>query len=115
MTNPYVLRPAIKDTTFTGIQFQVSVNNIPINLTGATIRMSLKQRPSDTIPVHTFTTEDGSMSIAADPTTGIFTLNPQIITVPAFEYCYDIRFNLSNGTDKIYVWGRWKIIQNITE
>jgi hypothetical protein len=33
----------------------------------------------------------------------------------AFDYHYDVKIFLNNGTEKIYVWGKWKIIQNVTE
>jgi len=114
MIKSYNIPPVIRETTFPGVQFGVLVNAFPLDLTGATIKMSVKRLASDTTAIQTFSTEDGSLEIATDPTTGIFYLMPQLITLPVFEYYYDIKFFFNNDTEKTYISGRWKILQNVT-
>jgi len=111
MLNNYNFPDHIKGDTFIGTQFTVVVNEVPLDLTGASIKMIL--RKSAKAPA-SLTLEIGSGITVADAPGGVFNINEQIIDIPAFKYLYDIEITLSNGDVKTYIGGTFQILQDIT-
>jgi hypothetical protein len=108
----YTIPDHIKGDTWPGVSFTVIVNGEPLPLTGASIRMMLRNT-SNAIK-KTFTSEvDGGITIT-DGEDGDFQIDEQIIDIPAGRYKYDIEFTLANGDVKTYIKGTWTITQDIT-
>lgn len=114
----YKIPDHLKGDTFDGVVFTVSVNSTPLDLTGASLKMTLvKQAPQKDIkvktPVLTLTSPLGGLSLVNGPA-GRFQIDKQIINVPPDVYAYDIQITLSDGTVKTYISGTWKILPDIT-
>lgn len=103
-----------RGNTYDGTVFTVTLNGVARDLTGASIKMSLKTGKDVTASVLDLTTANGKITIDSPNTLGKFRVPPQIITVPPAIYFYDIQITFSDLTVKTYVEGRWQIIQNVT-
>ena len=104
----------IKGDTFKGTSFTVLVNTVALDLTGASIKMSLKRNNKpETVVEKTFSTEDSSIVITT-PLLGKFEIVKQIVDIPAFNYVYDIQITTQGGDVLTYISGTWLILQDIT-
>lgn len=93
--------------TFDKVIFTININGARLNLTGVTIRMQL--RKSAGAPV-AFTPQ---LSII-DEVNGEFTIDEQIIDIPACVYKYDIEIELASGEVKTWIYGNFTIKDDIT-
>jgi len=109
----YNFHDHLKGDTFEGTTFTISVNGVPLPLTSALIKMSLKPNKSTLKSVLDLSTTNGRLLII-DAINGKFQVVPQIIDIPAALYYYDIQITLSNGKVKTYIEGQWKIEQDVT-
>jgi hypothetical protein len=104
----------IKSDTFDQVNFELKVNTVVKNLTGAVIRMQLRKTADDETPALSLTSVAGAGITITSPTTGLFKINTQIINIPVFDYEYDIEIAFADGTVKTYVQGIFSITQEIT-
>jgi len=104
----------IKGDTFDEVAFSIKINNVALDLTGATIKMQLK-KSSDLSTASLSLTSVGSAGITiTSPTSGLFKINEQIIDIEVFNYAYDIQLTLASGVVKTYVSGTFNITKEIT-
>jgi hypothetical protein len=99
----YNFPECIKDDTFNGVSFTLSINGIAKDLTGATINLIIASKII-------FSTTNGDI-IISDPLNGKFQLEPRIITLPIGNNLYKIRIMFKNCDVKTYIKGNWKIIE----
>jgi hypothetical protein len=104
----------IKADTFDQVNFELKINNVAKNLTGAIIRMQLRTNPNDTTPALSLTSVGGAGITITSPTAGLFKINSQIIDIPVYDYEYDIEIKFADNTVKTYVQGIFSITQEIT-
>lgn len=109
----YKIPDHLRGDTFDGTVFTVTVNGIPLDLTGASIKMSLVTDLKTFEPVLTLSTPSSGMSIVS-ATAGKFQINKQVISLAPNNYYFDIQITLADGTVKTYIKGTWKILQDIT-
>jgi hypothetical protein len=102
MVSEYNFPDHISGTTFGGVQFTVTVNGVPLNLSGATISIVFNNGQ------YTLSTTNGGLSITS-PFLGRFVVNNQIINWKKDRYRYYITFTLGSGVVKRYVEGFWRI------
>ena len=102
-----------KGDTFSGAEFTVTVNGTPLVLTGATIRMDMRETPLGTL-VKSFSSPSSGITISTPTTAGKFVLDKQVIDIPAFKYFYDIQILLETGEIHTYIWGFFEIKQDVT-
>ena len=93
--------------TFDQVTFTINIDGVPLDLTGATIRMQL--RKSAGAPV-AFTPELSIINAAS----GEFAIDEQIIDIPACVYKYDIEIELDSGEVKTWIYGNFTINDDIT-
>lgn len=98
--------------TFEGFDLTITLNGVPLDLTGASIRMQLRINTQATA-VKEFSTTNGSMTIT-DALNGKFTFNQQIIDVDANSYYYDMQITLGDGRVYTFLKGSWNIVQDYT-
>lgn len=101
----YTIPAIIRGTTMEAIEFSVSVDGIPLNLTSATIE-AVARWQRDSKKVRKFET---TITNAAS---GVFTLDEQIIDWDNGVWDYCIQFTLSNGDVKVYIEGTFTIKVN---
>jgi hypothetical protein len=104
----------IKGDTFDEVAFSIKINNVDLDLTGATIKMQLK-RPADlTVTILSLTSVASAGITITNPSGGLFKINEQIIDIEVFNYAYDIQLTLASGVVKTYVSGTFNITKEIT-
>ena len=114
MATTYNFPDHIKGDTYDGTQFTIQVNGSALDLTGASIKMSMKLDKTQTTADLELTTDNGGIVISNPPTSGVFIVGNQIINPEVGNYYYDIQITLSDLRVKTYISGRWKIKQDIT-
>ena len=111
----YDFRDHIKGDTIDAVQFTMEDNTdpdnpVPINLTGAAIRMQLRV---DAKSKACLTLSVGSGITITDAVNGVFQVDAQVIDINPALYLYDIEFTIA-GVVKTWICGKWRIIQDIT-
>lgn len=106
----YRMPDAISGDTFDGVRWTVLVNGSPLDLTSALITMNIKVHKK--ITVFSTAIDNAKLQIVNPPTSGIFELPRQIITLSPGNYSYETIFYLSGGLVKTYLSGNWLITEN---
>ena len=104
----------IKADTFDQVNFELKVNNVAKDLTGATIRMQLRTNADNTTPALSLTSVGSAGITITSPVSGLFRINAQIIDIPVYDYEYDIEIRFADNTVKTYISGIFSITQEIT-
>ena len=99
--------------TFNGVDFELLINGLPKDLTGATIKMQLKKDKNSPAVLTLSSTVPEQINIT-DALSGLFSIVNQVISVPEGNYIYDIQFTFADGTVKTYISGGWPIINDVT-
>jgi hypothetical protein len=102
-----------KGDTFEGKVFTLQVNDEPAPLEGASIKMDLRKNNKETTPL-TLRLSTGNGITILNPASGIFSIDNQMIDIPAETYVFDIQITFSNQEVKTYVGGTWTILQDVT-
>lgn len=103
-----------KGTTFYPWTLQIIVDNVEENLEGAVIEMQLRKEAGQPIALNLTSVGNAGITIT-DPTNGIFQINKQIIDIPARVYQYDIKITLASGEVNTLVYGKFNVVNVITE
>lgn len=104
-----------KGDTFDQVEFQVKINAIVVNLTGATIRMQLRKTYDDSVAALSLTSVSSAGITITNAAEGRFKINTQIIDIPVYNYVYDIQITLADGTVKSsWVYGGFNITNEVT-
>jgi len=104
----------IKGDTFDQVNFELKVNSIAKDLTGAIIRMQLRTNPNDITSALSLTSVSSAGITITSAINGLFKINTQIIDIPVLDYEYDIEIKFADNTVKTYVAGIFSITQEIT-
>ena len=93
--------------TFKQVNFQINIDEVALNLTGAEIKMQLRKEAGASIAL------EPSLTIL-NAIEGRFCIDEQIIDIQACNYKYDIQLTLASG--EIYTWvsGIFTITDDIT-
>jgi hypothetical protein len=110
MADYYNFRDHKKGDTYPKTKFNAAIDGVPLNITGASIKMMLRDRSKYVKKIF----QNGEGITITNPAAGGFELDRQIIDIPAGEYTYDIQITLSDGSVKTYIYGAWTIKQDIT-
>jgi hypothetical protein len=89
------------------VDFQIVINETPLDLTDAIIRMQLRKQPGGVIALAPLIT-------IFDPTNGEFRINKQIINIEACNYRYDIEVETEDGQVNTWISGLFTITDDIT-
>lgn len=102
----------IKGDTFSGVQFEVLVNAVALDLTDADITMQIRENYSSANKIE-YSTANAKLEIT-DAVAGKFTFKEQIVDVAPKKYVYDIQILLPNGKKHTYIKGVWVITCDVT-
>jgi hypothetical protein len=111
----YNFKEQISGDTFSGLSFSMNVNETPLNLTGAAIKIEFKRVGQSKAALTLSNSEGGKIAINSDGTLGLWSINPFKVELPAGIYEYDIQFTFPNTTVKTYIYGEWKIRKQVTK
>lgn len=99
--------------TFNEVPFDLEINNVPVDLSDAVIRMQLRKEYGGVIALNLTSVDNAGITIT-DAVNGKFKINEQIINIDACNYIYDIQFDI-NGKIKTYVTtGNFLITNDVT-
>jgi len=104
----------IKGDTFDQVDFQLKINDVAVNLTGAVIRMQLRKSYSDTTAALSLTSVSSAGITITNALEGRFRINTQIIDIEVYNYVYDIQITLASGVVKTYIQGGFNITNEVT-
>jgi len=102
----------INGDTFSGVQFEVLVNNTALDLTDADITMHLREDYGSKSKIE-YSTANAALEIN-DAVAGKFIFKEQIIDIVPKKYVYDIQILLPNGKKHTYIKGVWVINCDVT-
>ena len=105
---------ALRGDTFKEYPFEILIDNVALNLTGAIIKMDIK-KDACSLPALTLTSVSNNGITITDAVNGEFKINQQIISIPAGNYQYDIQITLANGAVNTWVGGLFQVINTITQ
>jgi hypothetical protein len=110
----YTIPPHRRGDTWNGINsITITVNNVPVNFTGASIKMEFRQS-IDSPVVLTLSTQASSI-IITNPAAGVIQIPARMIEIPYSKYLYDLQVTFPSGVVKTYMSGTWTIAPDITE
>jgi hypothetical protein len=108
----YNIPPHHRGDTWDGINsISISVNGIPIVLSGAEVKMDFRQS-IDSPTALTFSTADNTIILVNSNTIRI---PAREIKIPFSKYYYDLQVTYPTGVVKTYMSGHWSIVPDITE
>lgn len=90
----------------------ISVNGVPVNLSGAVISMELRE-DYDAPAAFSLSTTTSTVSVL--PSLSAFTIPPVLIDIPPATYLYDIQITYPTGIIKTYMEGKWEIYFDVTK
>jgi hypothetical protein len=93
--------------TFKQTDFQIVINEIPLDLTGGEVKIQLRKQPGGLIALEPTIT-------IFDPENGEFCIDEQIIDIEACIYRYDIQVTIESGEVNTWVSGLFTITDDIT-
>jgi hypothetical protein len=101
-----------KGDTMNAIVFTITRDASPEDLTGASIKMKLRELNVRGDVAATY--EVGTGFTLSDPSNGEMTFDKQVIDLTAMKYVHDIEVTLASGD--IYTWikGEWTITQDVS-
>lgn len=106
----------IKGDTFEAVNFAMTsgVIPVPIDLTGAVIKMQLRKKACDIVKALSLTSVGSAGLTITNPALGLFKINKQIINIDPFNYVYDIEITFGSGVVKTYIKGFFLVTPDIT-
>ena len=104
---------AKRGDTFMEVPFQINVNAVPLDLTGAVIRMQLRTDYGGDVYLDLTSVDSNGITIT-NATNGEFKINQRIIELEAFSYKYDIQITLANGEVKTWIEGIFNVSNDVT-
>ena len=99
--------------TFAEVPFQINVNAVPLNLSGALIRMQLRTDYGGTVYLELTSVNNNGITIT-NAANGEFKINETIIDLEARAYKYDIEITLSNGEVNTWISGVFSVVNDVT-
>jgi hypothetical protein len=115
MSYRYDFRRHRRGDTFDGVNFTVLLaNEVPVDLTGASIEAQFRYGSKRGELSLTLSTDNGGIAIT-DDINGKFSLPAFIVDFEkSGEYFYDIQITFPAGTIKTWVSGAWEILDDVT-
>ena len=107
----YIFNDHIKGDTFNELVFDLTVDGVAVDLTDVDIDIDFRTAPGVSASALSLGVETG---ITKSATTGRFSIDEQIINIPAGVYYYDIQFTYDTGKVKTYLEGTLTILQDVT-
>ncbi|MBV1952740.1 MAG: hypothetical protein KUG64_11175 [Cycloclasticus sp.] len=108
------LKDRVKNDTFSSVNFTLLDGlGDPIDITGVAIHIQFRYRCKTGSVVKDI--EVGTGITLTDPTNGIFTIDEFTpITFEVGDYYYDAQITFTDGSIKTYVYGTFKVLQDVT-
>lgn len=93
--------------------FLLTANEVPIDLTGSTVEIQVRQRPNSETALLTLTEANGAITVGGVDDNQI-TINYGV-DIAAGSFVYDMTVLFPNGNEKTYIWGNFIVYEDITK
>ena len=93
--------------------FVLTANEVPIDLTGSTVEIQVRQRPNSETALLTLTEANGAITVGGVDDNQI-TINYGV-DIAAGSFVYDMTVLFPNGNEKTYIWGNFIVYEDITK
>jgi hypothetical protein len=94
--------------------FQLTANEVPIDLTGSYIEIQVREYPDSSSAKLTLDNEtNGGITIGGLNNNQIY-IN-KAVDMNAGTYVYDMVVQFPNGNEKTYIWGNYIVYEDITK
>jgi hypothetical protein len=94
--------------------FQLTANEVPIDLTGSYIEIQVREYPDSSSAKLTLDNEtNGGITIGGLNNNQIY-IN-KAVDMSAGTYVYDMVVQFPNGNEKTYIWGNYIVYEDITK
>ena len=103
----------IRNDTFEVVTFAMIRDAVVVDLTGATIRMMLREVKTQVSPDLSLTSPAGGITIT-DAVNGLFEIDKQIISIDAKVYFHDLEVEESSGQVTTVIAGEFTVEQDVT-
>lgn len=94
--------------------FQLTANEVPIDLTGSYIEIQVREYPDSSSAKLTLDNEDNGGIIIGGLDNNQIYIN-KAVDVNAGTYVYDMVVQFPNGNEKTYIWGNFIVYEDITK
>lgn len=94
--------------TFRAIDIRISINDVPVDLTGATALVQVRTEPTASTVAMTLATS------IHNPTQGLLKIVEQAVTLASGLYYYELQITMPGGFRESYLTGTWQILQDVT-
>lgn len=101
-----------KGDTFLEVPFEILIDEVPLDLTGALIKMQLRKNYEKDVALELSIANDKLEFVNAN--LGTFKIVEQIIDIEAFNYIYDLQITLSSGEVETYIKGKFNVVNDVT-
>lgn len=94
--------------TLRAIDVTLKINQVPVDLTGATVLIQVRPDP---------TSSTVSMTLATsfpDAANGVLRIDEQAVTLASGLYYYDLQITMPGGFRETYLTGTWQILQDVS-
>ena len=105
---------AQRGDTFNEVPFEILIDDVALNLTGAIIKMQVKKDACSSAVLSLTSVASAGITIT-NAVNGQFKINEQIINIKPCNYQYDIQIELESGEIKTYLGGLFQVVKTITE
>ena len=112
MAQIYNIKGGMAGDTYNGVQFTYTLNESPIDLTGAAIKIQFNRNSKGGKLLKTL--EVGSGITIVDAVNGIFSIDPFVIDLPVGHSYYDVQLT-KDGVVKTYVEGKFTTVKGVTQ
>ena len=102
-----------RGSTWAGLTIEFKIDDVAVNLTGASIYMQIKTEACTDTSIVEFSTTAGTINID-NPLSGHFSIEPTIFNIIPKIYYYDIRVEQANDRVDYIVGGTFTITSNVT-
>jgi len=110
----YDIPACVRGDTFPGLTItEITVNNEAMSTTLASVRMDIRTKANASTATKALTSAGGDITIDDAAAWG-FTIEPFAIDFAARDYVYDIETTDSGGTVRTYVYGKFRVKQDVT-
>jgi hypothetical protein len=108
------LKPHVSGDTWRGLSMTITLNGVPMNLTGAVIAMQMRALPASAQPLYTWRSDGADPQIyITDPLEGTVSIMKRIITGVG-NVAFDIQVTDGLGDVRTVVSGVLPMIQDVT-
>jgi len=104
---------AYRGDKWDGASFTITVNDIPLDMTGATAEAKFRRTLTNIGPYALRMETDDGLTIT-DAAGGVIQMDPRTWDIGAGVYYYDVEITLANGDPVTYIKGTLTLTQDVT-